>query len=185
MFLHGVLASPGNFEPAVRALVDRGAPVLAPAYGNRGTGDIHDSLEQLTQLLEEAALPGRLDIVGHSLGGLLGLRLAHRFPGKVRTLVGVGTPYRGVPLGQGGLGPLLRAALGVIGGPAYRQMMVESPFPTPLPAKTRVVSVVSDIDRIVPPESAELGEVHRITGVHHEHLPQQREAILTALDWRP
>lgn len=185
MFLHGVLASPGNFEPAIRALVDGGTPVLAPAYGNRGTGDIHDSLEHLTRLLADTAPPGRIDIVGHSSGGLLGLRLAHRFPGRIRTLVGVGAAYRGVPLRQDRRGLLLRTALGVIGGPAYHQMMVKSLLPVALPAKTRVVSVVSDLDRIVPPESAELGEVHRITGIRHEHLPQQREAILAALDWRP
>lgn len=187
VFLHGVLASPGNFGCAVRALADSGAPVLAPAYGNRGTGDIDDSLAELVDVLR-AEVPGdvaRIDLVGHSLGGLLGLRLAHRFPGRIRTLVGVGAAWRGVPLAPGRRGRVLRGLLGAVGGPAYRQLLLSTPLTAEVPEHTRVVSVVSDADRIVPSATARLGEVHKITGIHHEHLPQQTGPILNALQWRP
>lgn len=187
LFLHGVLASPGNFEGAIRSLVATGTPVMAPAYGNRGTGDIDRSLAELNALLQSQVpdtVP-RIDIVGHSLGALLGLRLAHLNPGRVRTLVGIGAAWHGVPFAPGRRGRLLRAALGIVGGRAYRQLLLEEPLSAEIPSGTRVVSVVSDADRIVPPHAARLGEVHSLTGVAHEHLPQQTEAILTALDWRP
>lgn len=187
LFLHGVLASPGNFEGAIRSLVAAGTPVIAPAYGNRGTGDIDRSLAELDSLMQ-AQVPEtvpHIDIVGHSLGALLGLRLAHLHPGRVRTLVGIGAAWHGVPLAPGRRGRLLRSALGVVGGRAYRQLLLDTPLPTEVPAGTRVVSVVSDADRIVPPHAAQLGEVQPLTGVAHEHLPQQTEAILTALAWRP
>lgn len=187
LFLHGVLASPGNFEGAIRSLAAAGIPVIAPAYGNRGTGDIERSLAELNSLLQ-AQVPDtvpHIDIVGHSLGALLGLRLAHLHPGRVRTLVGIGAAWHGVPLAPGRRGRLLRGALGIVGGRAYRQLLLEKPLTAEVPAGTRVVSVVSDADRIVPPHAARLGEVQPLTGVAHEHLPQQTEAILIALAWRP
>lgn len=186
LFLHGVLASPGNFEGAIRALLVQGVPVLAPTYGNRGTGDIHASLRELRELLD-ARLPdptGQFDIIGHSLGGRLGLELAHHHPTRVRTLVGLGASYRGVPRRDTPGARLLNQALGRVGGLAYRQLMVPVPLRAELPAHTRVVSLVSDRDTVVPPSSAELGEVHRLPGVRHEHLPQQTGAILRALAWR-
>lgn len=186
LFLHGVLASPGNFGDAIRALLEQGAPVIAPAYGNRGTGDIHASLRELRELLDARVLnhTGQLDIVGHSLGGRLGLELAHHYPTRVRTLVGIGASYRGVPRRDTPGAKLINHALGRVGGPAYRQLMVPAPLTADLPEHTRVVSLVSDGDTIVPPSSAELGEVHRLPGVRHEHLPQQTGAILRALAWR-
>lgn len=186
MFLHGVLASPGNFEGAVRELTTRGVPVIAPAYGNRGTGDLLASFRELSALLRDEVLPvtHHLDIVGHSAGGRLGLQLAHHFPGRVRTLVGIGAAYRGVPLGVGRIAVIRHRIIGRIGGPAYRQLMVPAPLAASLPVGTRVVSLVSDADGIVPRTSAELGEVRRLHGVRHEHLPQQTEAILAALAWR-
>ncbi|MGD7001400.1 esterase/lipase family protein [Corynebacterium halotolerans] len=187
LFLHGVLASPGNFGEAIRELAGAGVPVLAPAYGNRGTGDLTASLAELSGLLarELPAADSAFDIVGHSLGGLLGLRLAHHFPGRVRTLVGVGAAWRGVPLAPGRRGRIIRGALGLVGGPAYRQLLLTAPLEATAPYRTRVVSLVSDADRIIPPATASLGEVRMLRGVAHEHLPQQSAPILEALDWRP
>ncbi|MGP6174562.1 alpha/beta fold hydrolase [Corynebacterium sp. A21] len=186
LFLHGVLASPGNFEAAVRELNTRGVPVIAPAYGNRGTGDIRASFAELAALLSREILPvtQHLDIVGHSLGGRLGLQLAHHFPGRVRTLVGIGAAYRGVPRGIGRAAAVRHRIIARVGGPAYHQLMVLAPLAAEVPAGTRVVSLISDADIIVPASSASLGEVRQLHGVRHEHLPQQSSAILEALAWR-
>ena len=53
------------------------------------------------------------------------------------------------------------------------------------PAGTRVVSIVSSADRVVPVSSARLGKLVRIDGVIHENLPQVTRPVLEALDWRP
>jgi hypothetical protein len=63
--------------------------------------------------------------------------------------------------------------------------MTAEPFTAELPARTRVVSLVSDADTIVPAASSDLGEVRPLTGVRHEHLPAQADAILDALEWTP
>lgn len=186
VFLHGFLASPHNFGLPLTALLAAGVPVAAPAYGEGGTARVEDSFTQLQAAVDElrAASPtGRVDLVGHSLGGHLGLRLAHHYPpGTVRTLVGLGAAFRGVP--YRGRPWLLRAA-SLIAGPGAADVLRPEPWEVSAPARTRVVSIVSSADRVVPLSSAELGEVVHISGVIHENLPQVTGPLLDALDWRP
>lgn len=179
VFLHGLLGSPGNFEAPITALLQRGAPIVAPAYGNHGTARIDDCLDELRPHL--ARLDARaIDVVGHSYGALLGLRLAEEFP--VRTLVGVGPAWRGVAYSRS---EALRRTIGVVAGPGAKELLRRAPLDARVPARTRVVSIVSGGDRIIPRASADLGEVVELAEpVRHEHLPAQTEAILSALRWR-
>ena len=177
VLLHGLMGSPGNFERTARALVGLGAPVVAPLYGQRGTVTVEQSFEELIDVCR--ALPLPVDIVGHSLGGLLGLRLAHEC--KVRTLVGVGACFKGLPLPR----RALRRAIPLVMGRGAGDLMTATPFDAAVPEGTRVVSLISDADTIVPAWSSELGEVRRLHGVRHEHLPGQADAILDALEWTP
>ena len=178
LLLHGLMGSPGNFERTVTALLELGAPVVAPLYGDRGTVAVERSFTELVDVASD--LPTPFDIVGHSLGGYLGLRLAHEFP--VRTLVGVGACFRGLPLPPR---RAVRAAIPLVMGRGAGDLMTAEPFTAELPARTRVVSLVSDADTIVPAASSDLGEVRPLTGVRHEHLPAQADAILDALEWTP
>lgn len=186
VFLHGFLASPNNFELPLTALMREGIPVAAPAYGDGGTARVDESFAQLKTAVQElldASPTGRVDVVGHSLGGHLGLRLAHHYPpGTVRTLVGLGAAFRGVP--YRGRPWLLRAA-GAIAGPGVAEVLRPEPWEASAPAGTRVVSIVSSADRVVPVSSADVGELVRIDGVIHENLPQVTRPVLEALDWRP
>lgn len=179
VLLHGLMGSPGNFGATAQALLDCGAPVVAPLYGERGTVGVEKSFREL--LDATASLP-TFDIVGHSLGGYLGLRLAAERPGTVRTLVGVGACFRGLPLPPR---RLVRRAVPLVMGRGAGDLMTATPFPAAIPEGTRVVSLVSDGDTIVPAASASLGEVRPLRGVLHEHLPAQASAIIDALEWTP
>ena len=176
MLLHGLMGSPGNFEPTVRALLELGAPVTAPLYVRRGTVRVETSFAELVDftggILAEAE---HIDVVGHSLGGHLGLRLAHEFPGRVRTLVGVGAAFRGLPLPPN---PVVRRGVSLVMGRGAGDLLTRVPFEAVVPEGTRVVSLISDADRIVPAASAEFGEVRRIPAVRHEHLPGLAREIL-------
>lgn len=185
VLLHGLLGSPGNFERTAHALLDADVPVVAPAYGRRGTIGLDDSTaEVLSSVAEvvERSPTGRVDIVGHSLGGLLGLRCAHALPGAVRTLVGLGAVFRGLSPAPN---RVLRWGAGALLGVGARELLVSEPFEATVPGGTRVVSLYSGVDRVVPAESSRLGEVVELSDVRHEHLPGQAEAILRALAWRP
>lgn len=177
MFIHGTLASPGNFEVPARLLARRGIPFAAPAFGERGTGDVDASLLELLRVVDShPAEP--LDIVGHSLGGLLGLQIAQARPGRVRTLVGLGACYRGVPR-RPRFPRVTRAVLGA----AYVQLTEVRRFSDAVPEGTRVVSIVSDADAVVPASSSSLGEVVAVRGVRHERMPQLGAVIIQALDF--
>lgn len=172
LFVHGVLGSPGNFEVPATMLAERGRAFVAPAYGEHGTGPIEESFEQILGFVEKQGLK-RIDVVGHSLGGLMGLRLARRHPTLVRRLVGLGACYRGAPRHYHAPG-VVKTVL----GQAYLDLSTR--FDAPMPEHTEVVSIVSDNDWIVPNFSSELGTVLRVS-TRHEHLPRLGTEILDAL----
>ena len=183
VLLHGLLGSPGNFELTARALIAAGIPVIAPEYGLRGTVPVERSLTELVDVLSPHLGSSRtVDIVGHSLGGLLGLRLARQFPGSVRTLVGVGAAFRGLPAPRN---PVVRRGIGTVMGRGALDLLTPEPWAAEVPAGTRVVSIISDADRIVPRESSDLGEVVEVHGVRHEYLPSLAREISAALAWTP
>ncbi|MCS5480672.1 alpha/beta hydrolase [Corynebacterium sp. YIM 101645] len=183
MLLHGLMGSPGNFESTVHGLLDLGAPVVAPLYGRRGTVRIEQSFAELMEVTGELlAERERIDIIGHSLGGLLGLRLAQEFPGRVRTLVGLGAAFRGLPLPPN---PVVRRGVSIVMGRGAGDLMTPEPFEAVVPEGTRVVSLISDTDWFVPTASSEIGEVRRLRGTRHEHLPGLAGDIITALEWKP
>lgn len=167
--LHGTLGSPGNFERLAHALAAQGRRVIGFEYGDRGTADLARSTAEVADFLGQFEL---VDVIGHSLGGLMGLRAAH-IHGNVRTLIGLGAAWRGVPAT-----PFPRL-LKWVAGPAFRQLQTR--FEARVPARTRVVSIISDADTVVPAWSSTLGEVIRLPGVHHAHLPNQVEVIIKAL----
>ena len=187
VFIHGAIASPGNFAAPAAALIDRGVPVFAPAYGNRGTNRLEQSLPELLTTIDTYVNQhglSRIAIVGHSAGGLLGLRIACARPTLVTTLVGLGACFRGIPYPTASAfrRRLVTSITAAVAGPVFRDLFQPELLPVTLPPTTRIVSIVSDADRYVPIESAALGDIHRITGVRHELLPQLTDPVLVALN---
>lgn len=178
LVLHGLLGSPGNFEPILRILAERDdRTIAAPAYGRRGTEPIAVSQRELLPRAQElvAASPtGTIDVLGHSLGGRHALLLARRVP--VRRLVGLGAVFRGIPHTHP------RRFLAAVGGPAFTDLMVSEPLDASLPDRTAVTSIVSDADLLVPRSSSALGRVVTVRGVPHESLPRLTVEPLAALD---
>lgn len=172
ILLHGTLGSPGNFSRTAAAIHAAGRRAIGVEYNLRGTGSLEDSVTELAEYLDRFPT---FDLVGHSMGGLVGLHLAERFGARMPTLVGVAACWRGVPrTGLARLSPLL--------GKGYRDALApREPRQVRLPEHTRVVSVVSDVDATVPVASASLGEVIMVRGVHHAHMANQADAIMQAL----
>ncbi|AKK06910.1 Alpha/beta hydrolase family [Corynebacterium mustelae] len=187
VFIHGAIASPGNFAAPAAALIERGVPVFAPAYGNRGTNRLEKSLAELLTTIDSYVKQhevSRIAIVGHSAGGLLGLRIACARPTLITTLVGLGACFRGVPYPTTSAfrRRIVTTITAAVAGPVFRDLFQPELLPVHLPPTTRITSIVSDADRYVPVESATLGNIRRVTGVRHELLPQLIEPVLTALD---
>jgi pimeloyl-ACP methyl ester carboxylesterase len=112
-------------------------------------GDIDTFAGQLADLVDRAAGSGPgagpADIVGHSMGGLIAARYMTGHPGRVRSLVAIGTPFHGTRLWAMSVGrclPQMRP-----GGPFLREVLEHPAFP----GGTRITCIYSDFDQIVLP----------------------------------
>lgn len=82
--LHGTLDSPGAWAPLVDGLRARGRRVYIPAYGNRGTAAIADSVAEVEAYIDGVCAETNsdtVDIVAHSQGGLVAFLLFTRLAG--------------------------------------------------------------------------------------------------------
>ncbi|TXS05800.1 alpha/beta fold hydrolase [Streptomyces sp. col6] len=177
VFLHGFIDNRSVFVLLRRSLARHGWRHLESLNYSPLTSDIRTAAELLDRHIEEiCARTGhhRVDIVGHSLGGLIARYYVQRLAGdhRVRTLVTLGTPHAGTAVAP------LAGAL-----PIVRQMrkgsapIEELRLPAP-GCRTRFVSFWSELDRVIVPAEAacvdhpDLDAVNvRVTGIGHLALP--------------
>ncbi|MFF3288171.1 esterase/lipase family protein [Streptomyces sp. NPDC003023] len=177
VLLHGFVDNRSVFVLLRRALARQGPHHVECLNYSPLTCDIRAAADLLGRHIEEiCARTGRhqVDIVGHSLGGLIARYYVQRLGGdrRVRTLVTLGTPHRGTTVAR------LASA-----HPIVRQMRPDSSviaeLRLPAPGcRTRFVSFWSDLDRImVPVETARLDHPDllvqnvQVSGIGHLALP--------------
>ncbi|MYQ65298.1 MULTISPECIES: alpha/beta fold hydrolase [Streptomyces] len=177
VLLHGFIDNRSVFVLLRRSLARHGRRQLTSLNYSPLTCDIRTAAELLGRHIEEiCARTGspRVDVVGHSLGGLIARYYAQRLGGdrRVRTLVTLGTPHSGTRVA-----PLANAH------PIVRQMRPGSDLLTELAApapgcRTRFVGFWSDLDHLMdPPETARVDHPDllawnvRVSGIGHLALP--------------
>ncbi|MFF4231396.1 esterase/lipase family protein [Streptomyces sp. NPDC001820] len=177
VLLHGFVDNRSVFVLLRRSLARHGWRHLECLNYSPLTCDIRTAAELLGRHIEEiCARTGRaeVDIVGHSLGGLIARYYVQRLGGdqRVRTLVSLGTPHSGTSVA-----PLASAH------PIVRQMrpgsalIEELRMPAP-GCRTRFVSFWSDLDQLmVPVETAcidhpdLIAQNVQVSGIGHLALP--------------
>jgi pimeloyl-ACP methyl ester carboxylesterase len=177
VLLHGFIDNRSVFLLLRRSLAQHGRQQVESLNYSPLTCDIRVAAELLGRHIEEVCErtgSSRVDIVGHSLGGLIARYYAQRLGGdaRVRTLVTLGTPHAGTRVA-----PLANAH------PIVRQMRPGSPvveeLARPAPGcRTRFVAFWSDLDHIMDPLESACIEHHdliaqnvRVGGVGHLALP--------------
>jgi triacylglycerol esterase/lipase EstA (alpha/beta hydrolase family) len=158
-----VLIVGGTLSPelALAALACRlrrdGFTVFTMALGGRGLGDIAVSARSVAERVDAiraATGAARIDLIGHSQGGLES-RYYLKFLGgaaRVGTYVSLGTPQYGSAVAN--LCRLVGHCLGIV---AFQQMAIGSPFLAELntgddtPGSLRYVSIYTAIDTLVQP----------------------------------
>ncbi|MFJ2936212.1 lipase family alpha/beta hydrolase [Streptomyces sp. NPDC087219] len=177
VLLHGFVDNRSVFVVLRRSLGRSGRDCVESLNYSPLTCDLRAAAELLGRRVDEIrARTGHaeVDIVGHSLGGLIARYYVQRLGGdsRVRTLVTLGTPHSGTsvaPLADAH--PLVRQMRP--GSEVLRELAAPSPG-----CRTRFVSFWSDLDQImVPAETARLDHpdllVHnvRVSGIGHLALP--------------
>jgi hypothetical protein len=177
VLLHGFIDNRSVFVLLRRSLAQHGRHRVESLNYSPLTCDIRTAAELLGRHIEEICERTgsvQVDVVGHSLGGLIARYYVQRLGGdvRVRMLVTLGTPHSGTRVA-----PLANAH------PIVRQMrpgsavIEELSLPAP-GCRTRFVSFWSDLDHLMDPlESAcvdhpDLSAQNvRVTGIGHLALP--------------
>ncbi|MFI0940480.1 esterase/lipase family protein [Streptomyces sp. NPDC021020] len=198
LLLHGFVDNRSTFSVLRRSLHEHGWPQVQGLNYSPLIGDIRTAAEMLGRHVEEVCARShrrRVDVVGHSLGGLIARYYVQRLGGdhRVRTLVTLGTPHAGT-----------RAVPVLAPHPIIRQLrpgsevLQELAAPSP-GCRTRFVAFWSDLDQLmIPAEAARLvhpdlpAENVKVSGVGHLALPvhgtvvaEIRRALLGAGPLRP
>jgi pimeloyl-ACP methyl ester carboxylesterase len=187
--------SPGEMlRPLGRRLEQRlGRPAHVVSLGT-ACGDVRNLAERAHAEAERlfAARPGvRIDVVGHSLGGLVAAYLLKCLDHgrRVRRVVTLGTPHRGVAIGLAGWlvpGPLGRTLRQLQPGSSLLELIAG----LALPEGCELVSIAGLTDGVVPLAATLLPEQPRhrnlaLAGVDHTGLvfsKRAADAVLGALD---
>ncbi|HEX4404051.1 MAG TPA: alpha/beta fold hydrolase, partial [Polyangia bacterium] len=166
LLIHGYLATKGSLHLLEEHLARRGHVVMSFRFGPINLGDIRDSAGLVARKVESiVAQTGvtQVDIVGHSMGGLVGLYYLKRLGGRhrVRRLVLLGTPTRGTWSALLGLftAPLGLASLQLLPGSPFLRELAE----TPLPPGVDVVSVGALRDWLAPVARTVLDGVRHVS----------------------
>jgi len=168
LLIHGYLATRGSLHLLERQLTERGLVVMTYSLGPVHLGDIRDSAGLIARKVESIVAQTEVthvDIVGHSMGGLVGLDYLKRLGGRhrVRRLIMLGTPTHGT----------WSALLGLVS----LQLLPGSPFlrelaDRPLPAGAEVISIGAIRDWLAPLSSTVLD------GIRHIALPTGHSGLL-------
>lgn len=185
VFVHGLGANRAGFLPMQAALRLAGhRRQLAVSYRSRGS--VEALALRLKRELDAHVRGGRMDLIAHSMGGLVARFYLQQLGGERRVdrLITLGTPHRGTH------------AANFLPSPLARQLLPEGPFlrhlnALPAPERTRVTSIVAGRDLLIQPvESAAcpFGEELRFEDLGHVELLFRREVfarIAAALDAPP
>jgi pimeloyl-ACP methyl ester carboxylesterase len=158
VLLHGFGVTSDVLRPLERRIQRTlGRPVIRLRLGCRlpiHLADVRHTAERVDRALARIALTapiGRVDVVGHSLGGLVATYWLKRIDRgrRIRRVITLGTPHRGTPLAWLGV-----ALLGWI-SPAVWQMLPGSPLLRalarwPIPEGSELLALGSEGDAVVP-----------------------------------
>ena len=198
VLLHGFIDNRSVFVLLRRSLAQHGRRQVESLNYSPLTCDIRTAAELLGRHIEEICerMGSReVDIVGHSLGGLIARYYVQRLGGdlRVRTLVTLGTPHSGTAVA-----PLANAH------PIVRQMRPDSAvieeLTRPAPGcRTHFVSFWSDLDHLMEPLETAcidhpdlIAQNVQVSGIGHLALPVHpavatgiRQALDTPLSETP
>jgi pimeloyl-ACP methyl ester carboxylesterase len=180
LLIHGFLGTRGSMYMLERRLVEDGFVVVSFNIGTLNVRDIRRSAFMIHRKIERilAQTPfQKIDIVGHSMGGLIGLYYAKKLGGhtRVRKLVMMGTPINGTWVALAGV-----ATLGLWSTSSW-QLLPQSRFldelaQGPMPPGVELHSLSAARDWVVPLRRT------RLRGAQATTVPLGHSSLVVAED---
>jgi len=147
ILLHGYAMNRANFLPMARRLASAGlGPVFGFEYWSLGrTSKAAQRLGRYVERVCEATASPRVDLIGHSMGGVVSRYYAALGGGahRIRNLITIGTPHRGTDVSGFGFG---RPSRELYPGSALLERLDSAR----LPSEIRVTAIWSRSDALVP-----------------------------------
>lgn len=185
IIVHGLYANANHVRPVTEGLRGQGFTCFAPnLQPNNGSVPIESLAEQLDTYIEQN-VPSRspLQLVGHSMGGLVALQYLQdpQHAARCRGLYTIASPHQGTLLAS------------LHGGAAGRQMVRNSPFLTRLNARAPsfpVVTYRSPQDLVIIPNSSAtlyFADNQVITSDGHNQIlnsPQLLKNLAQRIRWK-
>jgi len=181
VFVHGLAANRAGFLPLQAYLRVHGYG-RQYAFNYKSAGSVERIALRLKRELDEHILGGRIDLVAHSLGGLVARFYLQQLGGarRVDRLITLGTPHLGTH------------AANFVPSALVRQLLPDGPFiqhlnALPAPEGLRVTSLVAGRDLLVQPVAAAtcpFGTTRHFDDVGHLELlfrPEVFAAVRAAL----
>ena len=165
--VHGYAMNRANFLPLAFRLARVGlGPIVGFEYWTLGR--VAAGARQLAWFVEEVqAITGspQVDIIGHSMGGVVGRYFVQLLggDGAVANLVTVGSPHAGTDVSELGIGHPAREL--VIGSTLLQRLAV-----APAPRDTRVTMIFSHADALVPARTQEALQIPRAERIVYDDL---------------
>ena len=167
LVIHGFLSTRGSMLLLEKRLVEDGFCVFSFNLGAVNIRDIRRSAflihRKIERILAQTSWQ-EIDIVAHSMGGLIGLYYIKKLGGhsRVRKLITLGTPYRGTWVALGGV-----AMMGLLSTSTW-QLLPRSGFldelhSGPIPDTIEVYSIAAARDWLCPPSATRVRGVKAIT----------------------
>jgi pimeloyl-ACP methyl ester carboxylesterase len=189
LIIHGFLGTRGSMYLLERRLVEDGFVVVSFNLGTLNVRDIRRSAFLIHRKIERilSQTPSqRIDIIGHSMGGLIGLYYVKKLGGhaRVRKLIMMGTPVRGTWAALAGV-----MTLGLWSTSSW-QLLPRSRFldelaKGPIPPEVEVHTIAAARDWMVPLSTTRLSGANAMTvPLGHSSLVVSEEVyrrVVTAL----
>ena len=167
LIIHGFLGTRGSMYMLERRLVQDGFVCVSFNLGTFNSRDIRRSAFLIHRKIERilAQTPSqRIDIIGHSMGGLIGLYYVKKLGGhaRVRKLIMMGTPVRGTWAALAGV-----LTLGLWSTSSW-QLLPRSRFldelaQGPMPPGVEVTTIAAARDWVVPLRTTKLAGANAMT----------------------
>jgi pimeloyl-ACP methyl ester carboxylesterase len=178
LIIHGFLGTRGSMYLLERRLVEDGFVVVSFNLGTLNVRDIRRSAFLIHRKIERilAQTPSqRIDIIGHSMGGLIGLYYVKKLGGhaRVRKLIMMGTPLRGTWAALAGV-----VTLGLWSTSSW-QLLPRSRFldelaKGPIPPGVEVHTIAAARDWVVPLATT------RLTGANAMTVPLGHSSLVVS-----